>query len=445
MVTNFRHGLVTNPGDKMVRSREISAQYTRNNRTDEQGWLVSRKGRALIADEEGVTHIYAHKSILLIIVKGVLKWGRVNSEVGASVTFNDFVEDGYTISTGEEFIKFDARDKFVYISTGVATFIVEVSEYPNVPEVYAFSLADTPIPAIEYLNSSRVENTKLIDLKFQAIYVPSEQDELPDEQGYGRDVPTLADKQTLAPVSDSYEIQVRTGIETVPDIAPIHEFITDIVAQPNPFSVFTNIVFEVVRKTPLRIDIFNPGGTIVRTLHDSFGDVTPDEQFELGEQSIRWHVDNDLGEAVAIGVYIVRFRFSSGLDVNANDENDYTFNLAAGLTLQDFYDSSDPDIERTVIEITVEDASPDTANYIDVYASRRDNRADFYWIARMPYTEDAQLTFEFPFADPVIGEELIDAGDQVDFQYIALNEYRMYVAERSSNRVYLSYYDPATH
>jgi len=442
IIPNFNGGLVTNAGDHTPRGRENYASYARECRSDKQGWLMRRAGRIRLSDLTGFTDVFVHKTVILAVIAGNLRWARTK-RVNETLVFHDFTMEGYRIKEGDERVVFERRDNFVYIGTGKASFVVHIPDPPDVPDVQSFFLEQAEIPNVVYLERSRLENTKLVDLKFQAVYVHDEQKELPTTQGFGIDMPTLANRQVIAPASDTHEIEVRTGIEPVSSTHPIHEFISDIVTYPNPFTAFTNISFEVVRQTPLRIDIFNQSGQLVRTLHDSLGDHTTHPQFVEGDQEIRWHGDNDIGEDVAAGIYVVRFRYSTGLDVNAEDDNDYTLNVGSGISLADFYGNADPDIERTAIKITIEE-TPLQANYLDIYASYRDNREDFYFIARMPYIEGQELRYVFPFSDPSVADEFIDAGEKIDFQYIELNKFRTYAAEADSNQVYISYYDPVT-
>lgn len=439
-ITDFSGGYMTNAAYHAGRHK--SAQFLLDCRSQEQGWLIPRKGYLGLSSETGFSDVFVHRNILLVVRYGILKWARI-SEPTEQLEFHDFHPSGYLIKEGTERVIFHTHENKVYISTGKASFIVDVPAEPNLPSVRAFYLQETPTPTVRYLERSRVENTKLIDLKFQAIYVEEEQEEdLPTRQGFGVELPTLAQRQVLAPASEPYEVEVRTGIEPVTDVHPIHEFVTDIVANPNPFTAFTNISFEVVRRTPLRIDVFTQRGELVMTLHDSLGDHITHEEYVEGDHSIKWDGRNDLGERVATGTYTVRFRYSTGLDVNAEDENDFTFNVVKGLSLADFYRSADPDVERTAIEITLP-APPDAANYVDIYASYRDNRDSFYFIARMPYIAGQKLQYVFPFSDPAVGEPFVEAGEKIDFQYIATNEFRTYIADAKSNKVYVSYYNPA--
>ena len=457
MINNFFHGLATNPGDEMVRRREISAQYVRNNRTDEMGWLVPRKGRALISDEIDISDVFLHESIMLIVQRGVIKWGRITDTLGDTLTFHDFVDDGYTIKDGSERVSFESREDNVLISTGKASFVVEIKEYPNVPTIRSFYLQETSTLGVDVVTETKTENTKEIDLMFQAVYITEEQEELPTTQGLDPTsatgtivLPELANREVLAPFSDKVQIQVASGAEEGEYAHPINEFIRDIYAAPNPAEDESTIYFEVVREIPLRIDILDITDRIVRTLHDSLvevapaGSPTPDDPFEEGDQTVLWDGQSDADQALARGVYQVRFRFESGNE--PTDKSDKDFIFALSLTRTSVPDAiNEDDTYRTEIDITIDDDPTDHANYIDVYASRRDNRDEFYWLARMPYEADATLRYVFSREDPTTDDTLfLDPGEQPHWEYIASDEFRAYVADSGSRRVYLSYYNPAT-
>ena len=463
-INDFSGGYMTNAAYHA--GRQKSAQFLLDCRSQEQGWLIPRKGYVSVSSASGFTDVFVHKNVLLAVQSGALKWARIPGNPTDDLSFNDFAADGYSIKDSDERVIFHTHEDDVYISTGDASFVVKVSETED-PSVRPFYLEATPTPTITYLNHSRV-GVKRIDLKFQAIYVDAEQAErLPTRQGSGIEIPILAPRAVLAPASDRYEVEVRTGVEIVPPPHPIHDYLTRIGVFPNPFTIFTNIGFRVIEETPLRIDVFagnTASGPIVRTLHDSLGDQTTDVPFEegdyttsgsleagdytvaleAGEGAVRWQGDNDLGEPVAAGVYTIRFRFRfiPGLDPMDSHIDDFTMRVVQGVSLADFYRDADPDVERTAIRITLP-APPDHANFVDVYASNRENRDSFYWIARMPYVENEPLDYVFAFSDPAVAEPFIDAGEQVDFQYIATSEFRTYIAAANSDKVYMSYYNPA--
>ena len=143
-ITDFSGGLLTNAAYHPGRNK--SAQYVRDNRVDEQGWLIPRKGRIRISDEQNVTEIFVHKTILLAVINGYLKWTRLQDD-NEPLIFHDFFEGGYLIKAGSERVVFHKVDDDVYIGTGKASFVVNVPDIPNVPTVQGFHL---PQPQFEY-------------------------------------------------------------------------------------------------------------------------------------------------------------------------------------------------------------------------------------------------------------------------------------------------------
>jgi hypothetical protein len=67
---------------------------------------------------------------------------------------------------------------------------------------------------------------------------------------------------------------------------------------PNPFNSQTNIQFEIPISSKIRVDIFNILGQKVRTLLD--------DQKTPGYYSINWNGENDFGEAVNSGIYLLK-------------------------------------------------------------------------------------------------------------------------------------------
>lgn len=74
--------------------------------------------------------------------------------------------------------------------------------------------------------------------------------------------------------------------------------------QPNPFSSFTQINFEVPgndrRETPVMLRVFNTSGQVVSTLVNM--------HMEPGRYSIQWNGEQDQGGMVAEGVYLMELR-----------------------------------------------------------------------------------------------------------------------------------------
>lgn len=470
-IDTFERALVTNT--EGIGNPHMSAVHVRNCRTNQHGWLIPRKGRTKVSDETDISEVFIHKGVVFIVQDGILKWGRL----GDAITFHDFpgvpnssgvsVAAPKRIKTGDERVVFKGQiddetidGDFVWISTGKLSFFVEVFDIPGVSRAHTFYMDKPTQPTIKYLRKGREENTKLIDIKFQPVYVVEKQEDLPTQQGFGVELPELAERHSIGESTDPYELAVRTSVEPVGEDHEIDEYLEGVSVYPNPFTEFTNIVFEVVRQTPLRIDIVtgfegyaeagNHQIVIVRTLHDSLvelaaaGTPTPNQQYSEGEQSIRWDGTNPQGEEVAAGVYYVRFRYRSGLQPTETSQKDKYITIAQGLNIADFLGRADPDIQRTAIEITL-DAPVDHANYLDIYATYRDNRKRFYLLGRMPNVDGQKLVYQFPFEDPSLPQDFIDAGEKVHWQHIATNRFRNYVAKENSNRVYLSYYEPGEH
>ncbi len=73
---------------------------------------------------------------------------------------------------------------------------------------------------------------------------------------------------------------------------------------PNPFNPSTSIPLQIDRDGVLRLEITDASGRKVRTLHDG--------EIGAGERVFQWDGRNDLGQALASGVYLVRIGSREG-------------------------------------------------------------------------------------------------------------------------------------
>jgi hypothetical protein len=73
---------------------------------------------------------------------------------------------------------------------------------------------------------------------------------------------------------------------------------------PNPFNPRTEIRFAQAAAGPVRLEIFDARGRLVRTLLN--------EVRAAGSQSVVWNGGDDAGREVASGVYLVRLATASG-------------------------------------------------------------------------------------------------------------------------------------
>ena len=67
---------------------------------------------------------------------------------------------------------------------------------------------------------------------------------------------------------------------------------------PNPFNPRTTIAFELDRAGPVKLQVYDARGRLVRTLAD--------EQREAGAHSVSWDGRDDRGQGSAAGVYLYR-------------------------------------------------------------------------------------------------------------------------------------------
>ncbi|MGH7496867.1 MAG: FlgD immunoglobulin-like domain containing protein [bacterium] len=95
------------------------------------------------------------------------------------------------------------------------------------------------------------------------------------------------------------EDQPELAAERVEDYALAAE------VYPNPFNPSTTIRFRLREAAPVKLQIFNISGQLVRTLVD--------EDLPAGEHLRQWNARNHRGEAVATGTYLYRLRLGARL------------------------------------------------------------------------------------------------------------------------------------
>ena len=80
--------------------------------------------------------------------------------------------------------------------------------------------------------------------------------------------------------------------DLIPDVFALHN------NYPNPFNPITNIRYDIPEVSDVRIDIYNLMGQRVRTLVS--------KAHQPGRYNIQWNATNDMGAAVASGMYIYK-------------------------------------------------------------------------------------------------------------------------------------------
>lgn len=139
-VNDFSGGYMTNAAYHA--GRQKSAQHLLDCRSQEQGWLIPRKGYVSIASETGVSEVFAHKNILLAVQDSILKWARIG-EPTAQLELQDFAERVELVETVNQGVVFHAREDHVYVSAANAAYVIDVSD-PQSIEVKPFRLPKTP-------------------------------------------------------------------------------------------------------------------------------------------------------------------------------------------------------------------------------------------------------------------------------------------------------------
>lgn len=336
LIPSFSRGLVTNI-EGVARPWE-TAQYVRDCRSDELGWLIPRRGQTRISEETGFTDVFVHKGVLLVVVNGYLRWARLG-EIGEQIEFNDFVEGGYLIKDGDERVVFQTRDDLVFIGTGRDSYVVDVS-------------GGTPIVDGFYGQVGGIKLSSYRPTRTENKYVTAP---LNAEQSY-----------------DNLEDRVKDSI---------HIEVIDVFAQP---------------------------------------------VLEIGGERVLLNPTN-----------------AHRAEVNSWDGN------------QDQATFGNEGKWRAELTIVMESVAPEfmvSQNVIiELYATRRVDQGDtpgrdFYRLpTTIPYQPGTTRGFRFLNDDSSLGEKSVFLPgkiiDRPNFSYMAVNEFRSYVAEEDSDRIWHSYYN----
>lgn len=365
-ITSFHRGLITNT--EGIANPHETAIYTRNNRTEQHGWLAPRKGMKGVSSESGITDVFIHKTVILVVQNGYLKWARLTGEVGEILTFNDF-DGGFVVKEGTERVVFigqvdeeGEQGNVVWLSTQENAFVVEIPDPPEPPEA-----AEIPSARAFYLPQAQLEYS----------FVGN------------------------APTGRTSRIWIRA------------QFV----------------------------------------LTDGTNDVTDPDPTEAIQRKA------DGGSPYAPSVVFSESSDARYVDIRADAEGD-----------------------ATSIQIRVEGAPAGTAGYVDIYQTELDGEenGDYYFIERVPYSSNynsllvGDMNFSYNASVPRVSftktlrnsdanigtpwgyssqhdpnslksfrQMVYVSNFRPHFQHIATNRFRNYVAEANSNRVYISYYDPA--
>jgi len=136
--------------------------------------------------------------------------------------------------------------------------------------------------------SARVFDTTLcIDERHEEFHVAFGEDETVQSVSFDPDHWVLCTKN-----------EVTSDAPVVPSAAFLDQNF------PNPFNPRTVIRFGLDESSPVRIDVFDPRGALVRTLADM--------PYAAGIHEVEWNGAGDAGEPLASGVYFYRLRTAAG-------------------------------------------------------------------------------------------------------------------------------------
>lgn len=168
IVNNFQRGLVTNT--EGISNPHETAQYVRNNRTNERGWLIPRKGLEQISDDSGFTKVFAYKSVVLAIRSSELVWARI----GDQLAFQSFRPSITIIRRQGVPVSFhkiaDTND--IFLLTGGPPIVISIPESPHIPSVNTAAV-EKPTLSFEYTErgSRRREDGERDETSLSHVYL----------------------------------------------------------------------------------------------------------------------------------------------------------------------------------------------------------------------------------------------------------------------------------
>lgn len=382
MQMQFHGGLVTNEVYH-PRSRPVSAAYLRNCRVDGNGFLISRKGR--VAAEAPDVFSY---------------------------------EDAYG---GDALSKIDPPT-VRYSEAGQATLIEHL-----------------PIKLV--LQAVKLDTSELAQ-------------DFPTQQGdTGESPPLLSPRTVVGEMSDPLTVETVRIVDTEDAFGEFEKDPNNAAinfrANVHTLSVThidtekIAIRFRIVSDINLSVRIVHyESKQVVRHLRDTTyldGGSQDEEPDQTGDytgprrKEVIWDGRDDVENPVLPGTYFVEFQEAIPI------HGDGVTNQLTPVTDYEYRHSFLPfTIQWEVIELTVGTVAD--ATHVDVYATEDKVSTRYFWIARLPV--NATGHYHFPVLD--VNTEPPLTFETPDWEYIAVNEFRAYVAEANSERIYLSHFNPGT-
>lgn len=327
----------------------------------------------------------------------------------------------------------------------------------DAPDVFSYeetyggaALAKMDAGTIAYDETPASHRT--LSFVFQAVKTDSTQVTLPTEQGDTETpLPILAPKTNIGEKSDPVEVETLRVMGNSDDFGEYEEGLRANIHHPEVFFDSSTetiaIRFRIVGDITLSVRILDfESRRVLRTIRSEHryldgGASDHDDLFSFQDfpryKRVDWDGLDNVGAVVPPGTYWVEFleqRPVRRLNLDTDDIDDY-------LPVTDYsYLASYLDFEMQWTAPTVTVGNVEGADYVDVYSTHGGRDGGYYWIARMPV--DGTMTYKFPIPDPNTSQVL--DFETPDWEYIAVNEFRAYVAEENSNRIYLSYFNPGT-
>lgn len=376
VITDFGGGLVTN--FVYNNKRKATAQYVRDCRVNDFGWLVPRKGR-IATDQAPVS------PLLEVLTLPKMDAGQVlYNEVGGAAVAPHLKSVQWVFQA----VKIDAEQEDLPARQGTVD-------------------ADFPVLAPRVVIGEKSEPKSV-----ETLFVPEVTDDLGEF-----DPETRADVHTLRIYHKEGAIAIQFRITGSNDYPADHRLNT------------TTLTIQVVDFESRRV---------IKTLRENRvyhfhgeRDREPDQEEGPFRKEVTWDGTDDFGEFIARpDKYWIAF--TERIPIVERDDAGNELPITEYSYHQSFIAF---DIISHSVEVAV--GTPADTNYVDIFSTGyTGGEHNFYWIARV--AAGGTFTYQFPVIDNL--KEVIDFETPMP-AYITENEFRRYAAEVRSNKLYLSHYD----
>lgn len=459
-IFNFGNGLVTSAA-WAGRVRDYTANLWNNLRITDQGYLAPRDGHTVIEDSGGITQVFAHKTLLLIIQNNVLKWGQVMRSL-SDIEFSDF--DPVVTLNAQDRHHFQSVDDWIFVGNGNnAPIVVDATDITS-PKVYPFYIT---VPGID-LRATDPDDTQADGINLGNWEIIGQYDDDSSDNPQNGEIYLIDNRTFFMHVhnseDDAKEDQIehsirrywRLGANIVIRITDVYDEPSDLLGEegPNALQRLRNYIEGAdlnVGIGPVTVDAADIKAielSIYETIYNKFEDWTDDEivvQFEVVQGTLDTADDFPSGE-FSINYYKEPTYFRAQAVV-ADDDRHMTPSAQSKFSNPQLVNAEN----GIPLTMTIGSLTSTEATHIDIYRTRSggDIDGEYFQIRRIPYPEPdegevtTEIEIEESFNNNVLNNEplAVFTEDTPHWYLTEVDNFRLYAIERDSNRLWMSYFD----